>query len=72
LPKNSSSFNIRRTSSKPYSDLKGASAMAKKTKTPKRRTQTKELPKSKKDLKADALKKVKGGMGWDVKPNIKV
>jgi hypothetical protein len=46
--------------------------MAKKTKTPKRRTQTKELPKSKKDLKADALKKVKGGMGWDVKPNIKV
>jgi len=34
---------------------------SKKTKLAKRRTETKELPKSKKDLKSDTLKKVKGG-----------
>lgn len=50
----------------------------KKTKTAKRRTTTKELPKSKKNLKTETLKKVKGGIspgtpkGWDVKKNTKV
>jgi len=40
---------------------------AKKTKTANRRTKTKELPKSKKDLKASALKQVKGGTTYDLK-----
>ena len=51
----------------------------KKTKTAKRRTTTKELPKGKKNLKAETLKKVKGGgisaqvpKGWDQKKNTKV
>lgn len=49
--------------------------MAKPTKTPKPRTQVKELPKGEKKLKADDLKKVKGGKGpagWDVAVNKKV
>jgi len=33
----------------------------KKTKTAKRRTETKQIPRSKKELKSDTLKKVKGG-----------
>ena len=46
----------------------------KKTKTAKRRTETKQIPTSKKDLKGDTLKKVKGGAKpnkamWDVATN---
>ena len=48
----------------------------KQTKTAKRRTTTKELPKDKKDLKAETLKKVKGGSdpnrGYDIKKNVGV
>ena len=44
----------------------------KKTKPAKRRTETKELPKGKKDLKGSALKKVKGGGGWDLIANKKI
>lgn len=48
--------------------------VTKKTKTAKRRTETKEIPKSQKDLKGDTLKKVKGGRKpdraeWDVSTN---
>jgi hypothetical protein len=59
-----------------FIDLKGAGMATKETKTAKRRTTTKELPKDKKDLKAETLKKVKGGSdpnrGYDIKKNVGV